>query len=507
MDAKTKAIIATLFLPSLMIGTDFTGAMMLVVPIEHEYAVDITTTQWVLNAYALTLAMMSVTGGRLGDMFGRRRFLLIGLAIFLAASLACTVAPSVAWLIGARAVQGLGAAIAWPCVLAIAATSVEQEERGFVMSLVLGAVGIGNVISPFIAGVLGGLGEWRAFFFVNVVMAAVSAILVWRVLPNDKDRQTKERIDFGGMAVLSLALFGLLFGLDVGAGWGWASLSVLGLFLGCAVLFAAFPVVEGRVADPMVPPPMMRNRQLMLALPLNGLVAPGMFLLFLYMPQYLHKVLGWSALWASIGTLPILICLAAVNATAGRYYNSVGPRRLLAAGHVLVALGGVWVILLSPSWGYVGTVPPMVLIGVGCGLIFGPAGAASINAADPSRAGLAGALAFTLHLTLGAIGVGGATALMFGASLDSFRAGLEEAGITLPTAELLALNAGSTQGQAVQPILDRYGPAVAEKITTAVVDAFAVGLHQAYWLALAFAVLGLVISLCLDESKLGRKKG
>lgn len=183
MESRTKIVIATLSVPAFMIGTDFTGALMLVIPIEQEFSTDITTTQWVLNVYALTLAMALVAGGRLGDLFGRRRVLLIGLAIFFAASLACTAAPSIAWLIGARAVQGIGAALTWPCVLAIVMTSVEKKERGTVMALTIGAVSIGNVVAPFLAGIVGGLGEWRLFFFVNVILAAVSAFLVWHSWP------------------------------------------------------------------------------------------------------------------------------------------------------------------------------------------------------------------------------------------------------------------------------------------------------------------------------------
>ncbi len=502
MDERTRATIATLSVPAFMIGTDFTGALMLVIPIEHEFSSDITTTQWVLNVYALTLAMALVAGGRLGDMFGRRRVLLIGLAVFFAASLACTVAPSIAWLIGARAVQGIGAALAWPCVLGIVVTAVEEDERGTVMALTIGAVSVGNVVAPFVAGVLAGLGEWRLFFLVNVVLAALSIALVWRFLAKDTMERTDERVDYVGMAVLSLAVFALLYGLDVGSDWGWGSTRVILLFLFSVALFVAFPLVEKRIAQPMVPPPMLRNRQFVRALATNGLVAPAMFLLFLYMPQYLHKVLGWSVLWAAMGTLPLLVSLCAMNLTAGRFYTRVGPRWLLTAGHALTVLGALWIIVLSPSWGYGGVVPPMVLVGVGCGLIFGPAGTAAVNAADPSRAGLAGGLSFMFHLGLGAIGVGGATALMLGASQRSLADGLERIGVSLPAADQLALNAAATQAQAAQEVLARYGPEVAAKIVPVVSDAFTDGLRLAYSLALAFAVLGLIFSLRLDEAKL-----
>lgn len=502
MDSRTRSVVATVSVPAFMIGTDFTGALMLVVPIEHEYSADITTTQWVLNVYALTVAMALVAGGRLGDMFGRRRLLLVGLGIFLVSSLACALAPSIAWLIGARAVQGIGSAIAWPCLLAMAATSVEEEERGAVIALVIGSVSVGNVVAPVLAGIIGGLGEWRLFFYANVTLAAVSALLVWRFLDRETTERTDERVDGSGMIVLSLAVLALLYGLDVGADWGWTSLPLLALFAVCLVLFAAFPVVEKRVRDPMVPPPMMRNGQFMLALSTNGLVTPVMFLMFLYMPQYLHKIMGWPVLWASIGMLPLLVTLCALNLTAGRFYNSLGPRKLLSAGHILTVLGAIWVALMPASWGYAGVVPPMVLIGVGCGMIFGPAGTAAINAADPKRAGLAGGLSFMFHLGLGAIGVAGATALMFGTGLDSLRQGLEGIGVSLPAADQTALASSAIHSPAVKQVLARFGPEETEKVIAVIREAFAAGMHRAFWLALAFALLGLIFSLSLDEKKL-----
>ena len=129
MDRRSTAIVAGLGIPALTIGTDFTGALMLVLPIEREFAADITTTQWVLNIYALTFAMGMLTAGRLADLFGRRRLLLVGMAVFILGSFGCAAAPSIGWLITARAIQGIGSSIIWPCVLGIASTSVQKKIR------------------------------------------------------------------------------------------------------------------------------------------------------------------------------------------------------------------------------------------------------------------------------------------------------------------------------------------------------------------------------------------
>lgn len=502
MDRRAKLNVAILCFGALMVGTDFTGALMLVVPIEHEYSADITTTQWVLNVYALTFAMLIVTGGRLGDMFGRRRLLLIGLAIFAGASLVCTLAPSIGWLIGARAVQGVGSAIVWPCIIGLGATVVEEEDRGFAMGLIIGATASGNVIGPVVSGVVTGLGEWRLFFLINLIMAAITALLIWWLLDKKDEKRVEERIDYGGMVVLSIAILALLYALDVGADWGWGSLPIIGLFVACGVMIVAFPFVEGAVKDPMVPPALIRNKEFLLTLSTNGLIVPSFFLAFLYFPQYMHNVLGWSVLVASFGMLPMTFLIALVSTIAGRYYNQFGPRRLLFVGYALATLGTIAAIFFSSAWGYAGLLLPMVLIGIGAGIAVGPAGTAAVSAVDESRAGLAGGLAFMFHLGFGAIGVAGGTAIMYGTSLGALSQGLKRSGINMSPADQAALNAGTAQDEVADKILSHYSAADHETIHAALSDAFAVGLHSAYWLVLVALFIGLAAIYFIDESKL-----
>lgn len=504
MDTSTKRLIAALFVPAFMIGTDFTGAMMLAMPIERAFSVDITTTQWVPNVYALVLAVTCVSGGRLGDMYGHRRFMVIGLAVFLAASIVCTVAPTIGWLIGARAVQGLGAAMAWPCILAVGSRSVPDDQRGVAMGLLFGAVAIGNVVAPFVAGILSGVGFWRGFYLFNVLLAAASMLLVWRTVPRTPREPTEERIDFGGMAVLGLALLALLLALDVGADWGWFSGGTLLLLVLAIAAFIAFPAMERFVADPILPPALTRNRQLMLALAGNGFASPALYVVFLYVPQYLHKVHGWSNLWSSVGVMPTLISLAVINVTAGRLYNPVGPRLLLIVGHALTVAGMLCLALFEPDWGYAAMIVPLLLVGAGGGLIFGPAGTACVNAVAPSRAGLAGGLGFMGHLTLGAIGLAVATTLLFAGSGAVLTRGLAARGVDMPAAARDILNGSSIAGGQAREILARYGAEVQGMIVSALSDAFAAGAQLAFWVALAFAALGLALSFWLDDDRLGR---
>lgn len=458
MGKETRLAIMTLMIAALTIGTDFTGALLLVTPIEREFKVDITTTQWVLNVYALTFGIFMVTGGRLGDMYGHRRQILIGVAIFLAASISCLAAPSIGWLIGSRAVQGIGAALIWPCVLALGTTSVDEDKRGLAVGLILAGVTSGNVVGPLMAGVVTSIGDWRLFFLVNTVMAVLTAALVLRFLKKESPGKIDERVDVFGMAVLGCALLALLYGLDVGADWGWTAPTLIGLFVVSAVLFVAFPFVESRVRDPLVPPSLMRNREFVLALATNGLLIPALFVAFLYFPQYMQKTMGWSVLAASAGMLPLMVLLSVGSVLGGRLYEPIGPKRLLLAGYALVAVGAATIVFFMPSWGYVAILPAMVLMGLGATLCVGTAGTAAVSAVLPSRAGVAGGLSFMVHLCIGALGVAGATAIMNAETAGAAQAGLDKA--------------------------------------------FAAGMSHAYWLTTALAILGIAVAAAIDEEKL-----
>lgn len=459
LDRETKFIIATLMVVAFMIGTDFIGAALLVTAIEREFDTDITTTQWVMNMYALTFAVLMVAAGRLGDLYGRRRLMHLGLAIFFLASVACVLAPSVTLLIVARGIQGVGASLLWPSIFALAALSVAEERRGLAIGLLLAGVTTGNVVGPLIGGVVTSLGDWRYFFVFNAVVAVIAALMVSRFVKKDSPEKVDEKIDIAGMAVLGLAVFALLYGLDVGADWGWSSAGIIGLFVLSALMFIVFPFVETKVKDPMMPIGLMKNREFMAALWANGLVIPPVFIGFLYFPQYMQHTLGWSVLDSSFGMMPMMIILAVGSILAGSLYEPIGPKRLLLTGYALSAVGSAWVVFfLDPSWGYYTLLPAMIIVPAGAILCVGTAGTAAVSAVRASRAGLAGGLSFMLHLMLAAIGIAGGTAVMFA----------ETSGVS-----------GTELGRI-----------------------FPGALGDAYWIGLGSAVLGLLTVLVIDEKEL-----
>ncbi len=502
MDARTRLSIAILMLLAFTVGTDFTGAIFLVPPIERDFAADITTTQWVLNVYALTFSMLMVAGGRLGDMYGHKRLMAVGGVIFIAASLACFFAPSIGALIAARAAQGVGAAMLWPTLIARGSTVVDADRRGLALGLILAGVTTGNVVGPLIGGVVVSLGDWRLFFLANTVLMAAATLLVFWLLPKDTTPRQDERIDFAGMAVLSAAVLALLYALDVGASWGWQSPAVLGLFGLSFVLFVVLPLVEQRIVQPLLPPVLLRNREFLLALATNGLIVPSIFIGFLYFPQYLQKTIGLSALEASFGIAPLMVLLAIGSIISGNFYKPVGPKRLLLLGFVLAGLGAASVVVLAPSQTYLALLPAMLLIGLGGAITVGTAGTAVVSAVASSRAGLAGGLSFMFHLAFGAICVAAATAVMFISSAASLRQGLARAGIDMSSADQAVINASSPDGAAARAVLGDFDPETVERIRAVLNDAFATGLSSAYWIAVATALTGVLAVLALDERKL-----
>ncbi len=506
MERRVAKAVFSVALPALAVGTDFIGAVMLVTAIENDFNVDISTTQWVFNIYALMFAMTLVSNGRLADMLGRRRMLLAGLSVFIASSAACVLAPTITLLIAARAVQGVSAAMMWPGVIAIPQASVSPAQRGTTMGLVMGFVTLGNIIGPIIAGVLGAFGDWRWFFVFNVVLAVIAVFVALALIDKDTDRR-RERIDYGGMIALSVAVLALMYAMDVGSDWGWGSWGVIGLLILAAALAAVFPLIEKFVAEPMMPSGMLRNGQFMIALLANGLMVPSFFVLFLYGPQYLNKVLGWSELWSTLGMLPMMFGLATTAVLGGRVYDRFGAKWPLVVGYGLTVLGCLAVWMVSKEAGYPSLVLMMVVMAIGAGGAVPLASTAAVAVTDEKNTGLAGGLSFMSHLGFGAIGVACSTAVLAAASAARLREVLETLGVHVSQADQRALNGASPQSESSQAILRRFTPDQAEKIAGAMEQAFTYGFHRAYLAPLALAAIGLVLMLLINNRKLAEADG
>lgn len=503
MDRSSIIKVIALMVTAFGIGIDFTGALMLVPAIENSFDADITSTQWVLNIYALFFAMTMVAGGRLGDMYGHRKVMIIGLSIFLFSSVMCFFAPSLDFLIGARALQGVGAGCVWPCTLAFGATKVSHEKhRALIMGLILAGVTSGNVFGPMISGFVVGLGDWRLFFLANVVFSCISMATALLLMQREDKHKLGEHIDFAGMGILSFAVLILLYALDVGADWGWTSVPLLLLFFVSAVLFFLFPKVEKRVKEPLLLPQLMQNREFLVTLGLNMFNVSAAFVGLLYFPQYMQKVLGWSVFQSALGLAPLTVLLAIGSIVSGTLYNDFGPKKLLFWGYLIATCGAASIVILPAGLGYFQILPGMAMIGLGATLTVGPSGTAAVCAVKPERAGLVGGLSFMTHLVYGAVAVACATAIMYAVSLSSLRKSLAAAGIKMSDADQRVLNGGTLDTDSARAVLSRLASGESDTVRAAVNTAFDSGMNMAFVFATISVSIGVLLAILLDEKKL-----
>ncbi|WP_170415681.1 MFS transporter [Ruegeria atlantica] len=503
MDRSSIVKVIALMVTGFGIGIDFTGALILVPAIESSFDADITSTQWVLNIYALFFAMTMVAGGRMGDMFGHRKMMIIGLAIFLFASVMCFVSPSLDFLIAARALQGIGSGCVWPCTLAFGATKVSRpEHRAMIMGMILAGVTSGNVFGPLISGAAVSFGDWRFFFLANVVFSTISMVTALVLMERETQHKKGEHIDFAGMGILSFAVLLLLYGLDVGADWGWTSVPLLMLFFVSAVLFFLFPRVEKRVKEPLLLPQMMQNREFRITLGLNMFNVSAAFVGLLYFPQYMQKVLGWSVFESAIGLAPLTLLLAVGSIVSGTLYNDFGPKRLLFWGYMVATIGALSIVVMPAGFGYFQILPGMAMIGLGATLTVGPSGTAAVCAVKPERAGLVGGLSFMTHLVYGALSVAFATAIMYVVSLSSLGKQLAADGINMSEADQRAINGGTLTTDTARAVMEKLSSEEAEKVKSAIASAFDSGMNMAFVFAAISVSIGVVLAVMLDEEKL-----
>lgn len=403
-----------------VIANDFSAINVAIPQIESDFKTNVTTAQWVVNAYALTFGVLIVTGGRLADLFGRRRAFFVGSAIFAVGSGLGAAAPSEAALIALRVVMGVGGALMWPAILGMTFAALPAERAGLAGGLILGAAGIGNAAGPLIGGVLTDLLSWRWIFLLNLPVTAFAVLVTWRVVHQPRPEVDDTRIDYAGVFTISTGLVALLLAFDQALDWGWSDPRIIGLFVVSALLLVAFVLAERRAgAHALVPADVMRNRDFSATCLVILLMSAVFFASLLYLPQIMQKVLGYSPIEAGVGLLPLMGTFAVVSFAAGPLYARVGPRRLLALGAFCIAAGPLLISLFVDNETYAALIPGMVVTGLGIGLFYATATTAAVTAVDPSRSSLAGAIIYMFQIAGGAIGLGLTTTIFTEAGRDA----------------------------------------------------------------------------------------
>ncbi|MEV0402102.1 MFS transporter [Actinoallomurus sp. NPDC050550] len=389
----------------LMVVLDASVMFVALPKIQHSLHFSATGLSWVTNAYSLAFGGLLLLGGRTGDIVGRRRTFIVGIAVFTLASLAGGFSGSAAWLLTARAVQGVGAALAAPSALALIATNFEEgPERNRALGVFSATSSAGASIGLVLGGMLTDWASWRWVLFINVPVGAVVLFLAPRLL-RETERH-RGRLDIAGAVAVVTGMVALVYGFIRAADAGWSDGGTLAAFAGGVLLLAAFIIVETRVERPVVPLRLFADRARSGSYLNMLLLAAAMFGMFFFIVQFLQNVLGFSPLKAGVAFLPMSGLLFVMARVSPRLIPRVGPRRLMLIGLPLIAVGMLWLTRLSAHSGYAsGVLGPMMLFGLGAGLVFLPITVTILSGVRREDSGAASGTLQTMQQVGGALGM------------------------------------------------------------------------------------------------------
>jgi EmrB/QacA subfamily drug resistance transporter len=410
-----------------VIANDFSAINVALPTMEQDFETDVNTIQWVVNAYALTFGVLIVTGGRLADMFGRRNAFFLGTAIFASMSALGGAAPTETWLIVARVLMGIGGALMWPAILGMTYEILPEEKAGLAGGIIIGAAGLGNAIGPLIGGVLTQELSWRWIFFLNVPIALFAMGVTWFLVHVKEPDAGERRIDYSGIAAISVGLVSLLIALDQVADWGWGDPRVIGLFVLAMAMLAAFLPIERRAGThALIPREVMRNESFTASCVAILFMSATFFASLLYLPQFMEKQLGYSPLEAGVGMLPFLATFALVSFIAGPLYNRLGAKSPAVFGAACITVAPFLFSLVDAGSGYDSLILGMVVLGIGIGSFYPTATTAGVTSVDESQTSLAGGIVYMFQIAGGSIGLG-LTTTVFSGAVPPFVDGLQAA--------------------------------------------------------------------------------
>ena len=413
LNKSTVLGLAAMALAVLVVANDFTALSVALPAMEKDFTADVTTVQWVINGYALVFGVLIVTGGHLADMFGRRRIFFLGAGLFAVFSVIGGFAPNVGLLLACRALMGVGGAMMWPAILGMTYAILPQSKAGLAGGLILGAAGFGNAIGPLIGGALTDTLSWRWIFFLNLPIAAFAMLVTWRVVRGDEGTLSDHRIDYGGIASLSIGLLALLFALDEGIDLGWSDPLIVGLFAVAGLALLVFVAIERRAGTmALVPKDVLQNHAFFPACMAVLMMSAIFFAALLYLPQFMTKVLGYSAAASGAGLLPMMGTFAVTSFVAGPLYSRMGPKMIVSLGATFLTVGIFMLSMVDSTTTYEDLIAGMVVLGIGVGLFYSSITTAVVTALDPSRSSLAGGIIYMFQIAGGSIGLGLNTALV-----------------------------------------------------------------------------------------------
>jgi EmrB/QacA subfamily drug resistance transporter len=470
-----------------MVMLDNTVVNVSLPSIQRDLHASLSALEWTVNAYTLTFAVLMVTGGRLGDIFGRRKMFMFGVVVFGISSAAIGFAPNDTTLVAFRAVQGIGAAFMMPATLSIITQAFPSHQRGMAIGTWAGVSAMALAIGPVLGGFLTQSVSWRAIFFINPPIAVIALAVTLFAAQETRDETVSRRVDFAGIAAITVGLTTLVLALVEGNSWGWGSPRIIALFAAAVLGLAAFVLAELRVRAPMVDFTFFRSRSFLGANTVGFIVSFAMLAQFFFLALYMQNILHYTPLQAGVRFLPSTMVIIVMGPVAGRLTDRIGPRPLMTAGLLTVAAALFWQSTLSVHTGYSRLLPGFVLMGIGMGLVMSPMSTAAMNAVDRTKAGVASGVLSMSRMVGGTFGV----AIMGALVATIGRSQLDQSLPHLPSATRAAIANGLGSGGT------GIGHQATPQIVAAIRHAFVSALGTGLTIGGAVTVVGAVAALAL----------
>jgi EmrB/QacA subfamily drug resistance transporter len=381
---------------------DSTVVALALPTIERELHASADNVQWVLNGYLLVISVLVVTAGRLGDIAGRRRIFLIGMAVFGAGSVLGALADDDTVLVAARAIQGAGGAAMLSLSLAIVSHAFPVEQQGQALGIWAAVSALALAIGPLVGGALIEV-DWRLIFWINLPICAAGILITRWAAPESRDETSPPQLDYLGLATLTPGLLAVVFALVRADDWGWGSWRTLLLLALGALLLAAFWAIEHRVRSPIVDFSLFRNGPYLGASAAAFALVGAYWAVIFFQPQYLQQILDHGPVAAGVLVLPITAPMVFISPFCGPLIKRFGPRGLMTAGMVCGAVGLALLTRIDADSSYGALLPGYLLFGIALGLVYAPMSTAAMLAMPREKAGIAAGVLAMVRVTAGAL--------------------------------------------------------------------------------------------------------
>jgi EmrB/QacA subfamily drug resistance transporter len=452
--------------------------------------------QWVVDAYALTLAAFLLTAGSLADLFGRRLVFLVGIAIFTAASLSSGLSGSPIVLNVSRAVQGIGGAAMFATALALIAQEYEGRQRGTAFGVWGATTGVAVAVGPLAGGALTDGFGWQSIFYVNIPVGLAAIALTLLRVNESSERAARRRIDWAGFLTFSAGLGCVIFALIRGNTEGWSSTQILTLLVVGVALLIAFVVVERRSRQPMLDLALFGKPTFAAASIVAFALSGSIFAMFLYFTIYMQDILGFAPLATGLRFLPLSLLSFFAAAVAGKLTERYSPRWFLGGGLLLIGAALASMRGLDASSGWTALLPGFIAAGIGIGLVNPPLASTAVAVVTPQNSGMASGINSTFRQVGIATGIAGLGAIFQHVVLRDSLANLQQIA-RLGGAKAHSLAAAVTSGGGAKQAFTAVPAPARQQVQLALKSGFTSGMNQILLVAAALAILGGLLALAL----------